>query len=131
MSQKRSLKNLEEGLPNGFHDAKIKKIDIDYEKHFLVLELSIDVSNMDTNLPEYRVGKIIISEFLFCVIAQPDVSSINEVPWISGSDQINPEDLPMRLPDQLPEGTFVHRFFINNWNAFLDVVATDAQFERS
>lgn len=134
LQKKMSLKELEGSLPNGFHDARIKKINLNYEKRIIVLEIAVDISNPDTDLPEYRVGKIVISNFLFCVIEQPDnkyITLANEGLWISGSDQISPEDLPMKITAQLPEGSFVHRFFINNWNAFLYLVAMDSQLEWS
>jgi len=69
-----TLEELSEGLPNGLHDARIKRSTHDYEKATVKLNIEILVG-----LPEdppghtygYRDGEIVFHRSVFCAVQVP------------------------------------------------------------
>src|SRR3954469_11537584 len=72
-----NIEDISNALPNGFHDAYIQRLILDYAKHEAVFELEIWVGDSDskdtTKSDEYRSGRLKLDGFLFCVIEPPDV----------------------------------------------------------
>ncbi|MDP3110722.1 MAG: hypothetical protein Q8M71_01290 [Thermodesulfovibrionales bacterium] len=133
-----TIEEIEKELPNGFHDAVLTKIAIDYEKRKIMLEIEVNISKSD--LPDEvcreasRAGRLTLSGLLFCVIESPDPQyRFHETKnlWISDSGSVKSLKIPARLPTILPNGAFVHYFFVNDWNAFIYLAAMDALFEWS
>ena len=129
-----TIEEIEKTLPTGFHDASLKRIDIDYVKHEAILEIEVDIENPknESHAEDYQVGKLTLSGLLFCVIEPPDFRYTYpkiEGLWITGSGPIESAEIPTKLPTQLPEGAFVHCFYISNWNASIYLAAMDARFE--
>jgi hypothetical protein len=72
-----TLEELESSLPNGLHDAEVRRISIDYEHRKVTLELAVWVGKMEDppdRREAYRDGRIEISGLLFMVIEPPDPS---------------------------------------------------------
>jgi len=125
-----TLAEIEDTLPNGFHDARIKSIKIDYVNRVATFDMDIWVA--DEEDPEiYRAAQLTLSKLLFCVIEAPDSKYPyhEEKPlWVDAGSVENAEaPSSTRLPKPLPEGAFVHWFFVNDWNAFIHVAAMAAQ----
>lgn len=130
-----TIEDIEKKLPNGFHDAGLMKIEIDFTKREAYLNLRVSVSD-SRDIEEiedlYKNGRLILKELLFFVIEAPDQNyiskKINEL-WISDSGPVQKLEIKSNLPTQLPEDIFVHYFFISDWNAFIFVAAKNAFFE--
>src|SRR6266566_3905657 len=71
-----SLDEIQINLPNGFHDAGIKTIVINYVERTIVLDLKIWVGDPELSdkaaRETYVDGVLTISGFDFCVIERPD-----------------------------------------------------------
>jgi hypothetical protein len=127
-----TIEEIEKNLPNGFHDAILNKINIDYIRREADLEFEVDVSIPEKSEEAHRIGKLILFGLFFCVIESPDSQYPYQKAdglWIADSGLTNTEKLPQKLLDMLPKGAVVHYFFVNDWNAFIYLSATDAKFE--
>lgn len=124
---------IEERLPNGFHDAKINRMYIEYVDRTLIIEINIIIS--EPNDVEIISKNVIlnISGLVFCSIGLPDYSynipGFTEA-WISASMSEKPKELTINKPFYHPDGAFEHYFYINNWNTYIVIVALDANLEE-
>jgi hypothetical protein len=129
-----TIEEVEKTLPNGFHDASLEKLNIDYHERAAKLDLLVDVGDPDSegNEEAKRKGVLTVSGLLFCVIAPPDSRSPYQKAeglWIADSGPYKSDKIPAKLPEPLPKGAFAHYFFVNDWNAFIIIAATDARFD--
>ena len=64
---------LDNELPNGFHDAELHALTIDYLNRSAVLRMAFDFGNPDgLKREDYRIAELRISGLVFCVIDPPD-----------------------------------------------------------
>jgi hypothetical protein len=133
-----NLEDIESKLPNGFHDAQLNSLNIDYSNQKAVLDITVWTSDLDSKDPElretYRLGKLTINNLLFCIIEPPDS---NYYPYHeNGSVTIdagpfdsipNPPQMPSLKP--LPKEAFVHYFYVSDWNSLIYIAGMDAQFD--
>ena len=132
-----NLEELENKLPNGFHDAQLININIDYSNQKAVLDINLWTGDLDAKESElretWRHGKLTINKLLFCVIEPPD----SNYHYIE-SGPVNIDGGPMKalssppkipLPNPLPKDAFVHWFYVSDWNAFIYIAGMDAQFD--
>ena len=131
---------VEELLPNGFHDARLNAIAIDYRSRKAMFELELWAveewpEKTPAVVPElYRRGRLTFSNLLACAIdvpngeyQEPDSCAL----WI------NLAPTQAKLPEHsswpqeaLPEGAFVRSFyFLNDAASFVHVAAQDVHFE--
>ena len=134
-----TLEEVAASLPNGFHDADIKSISIDYVAGTATFDLEVWVGD-DSAVKEeerelYRAARLILSYLLFCVIEPPDPRYEyyeRKALWVDdasrGAASIS---TTAKLPSPLPENSFVYWFFVNNWNSFIYVAAMAARLEFS
>jgi len=131
------LEEIERMLPNGFHDALLERICVDYVKRCARLDLHVwmgDLRSQDKESREaYREGQLRLDDLLFCVIEPPDptYSYYESGSLLLGAGSLKSTEIPSlpQLPGPLPEGAFTHWFFVQKWNAFIYVAAMDAHFE--
>lgn len=125
-----NIEEIEESLPNGLHDSLLRRIELDYEKRGAEFHLSVQVSvPEDKNGEKYRNGKLTISDVAFIAIDPP----VDGYPFLessmlsidSGPGQ--PHTSPVNLPT-LPKDTFLHWFYIRDWNSFIRIAAKHAEF---
>jgi hypothetical protein len=127
-----TLVEIENSLPNGFHDALLKKVSVDYLKREAVLEIGIDTSTPEMEECKHWTGRLTLTDLLFCAIDPPDTlpqTQTNDGLWISDTGRAEEKQFSSKMKHQMPKGAFVHYFFINEWNAFLYVAAKSARFE--
>lgn len=125
-----TLEELENTLPNGFHDAEIKRIAVDYELRKATLEVAVWVGEMD-DPPEqreaYKNGHVVISGLFFLVMEPPDAKR----PFNGSHLRIDGCDMRKNLESELlktlPADAFFRSFWVNEWNAFIHIAARDAQ----
>lgn len=122
-------------LPNGFHDAKVLSIAIDYVAGTAKFRLSLHVGWPDDPEPEreeYQEAEMMVTGLSFCSIDPPDPSYrflTDGRPMCVGGDPAQPDHLPalLKLLAKCPTGTWCYRFFVHDSNAFIQIAALDAQ----
>jgi hypothetical protein len=126
-----TILEIEQSLPNGLHDAEVRKIEIDYGHRKATFDLAVWVGDMD-DPPErreaYKNGRLNVSGLLFMVMEAPDA----RYPYKNSTD-LNIDGCDMSkgidkdLLDSLPTEAFVRSFFVNDWNSFIHIAATNAE----
>jgi hypothetical protein len=132
-----TLEELAFTLPDGFHDAQVSNVSIDYIKREarLIMDLSVgDPSSDDAELRDaYREGELKLSGLLYWVIEPPDANYPyweSKQLWIDAGDLASASFRPsVKLPEPLPAGAFASWFFVQGWNSFMYVAAMDASLE--
>lgn len=133
------LTEIENSLPNGFHDALVESITADYARKRIAIDLRLCVGDPDgKNKQEregYRRGELKLLDFIYLVIDPPDLSykyAAAKDLWIDAGEakpnSIPPNPSP-RAP--LPDGAFAYWFFVRDWNSFIHVAAMEAKFQWS
>lgn len=130
-----TLDEWDQRLPNGFHDAKILSIAIDYRASVAKFRLALHVGWPDDPEPEreeYQDAEMIVTGLCFCSIDPPDPNYrflTDGQPICVGGDPAQADHFPA-LPELLakcPAGTWCYRFFVHDWNTFIQIAARDAQ----
>jgi hypothetical protein len=127
-----TIKEIENSLSLDFHDSFLAKLGIDYTKQEANLELSVWLPEDDTDKEIYRRGRLTLAGFLFFAIESPGGKYWNQnagAVMISEAHDVPPDILPKELLESLPDGAFVNRFYVSDWNSFIVVAAMDARFE--
>ena len=126
-----TLEELENGLPNGLHDARVSRIAIDYEKRNLTLDLEVWVGDMGSDTQElreaYRPAQVPIDGLVFAVLEPPDANypfSNSAGLTIDGCDMR--KNLSAELISLLPADAFFRSLWVNEWNAFIHIGAKTA-----
>jgi hypothetical protein len=128
---------LERKLPNGFHDAKIFSLELNYAAGTAKFNVSLLVGRPEDSSPErqaYQQAMMTVTGLCFCSIGPPS-PDYPFIPYgnpisVSG-DPAKPDHLPFLtdLVAKLPAGTWCHRFFVHEWNAFIHLAARDVELE--
>jgi hypothetical protein len=118
-------------LPNGFHDAYLCRLSIDYTEGTVTLDLDLSYGDPDADTEgereAYRCGQVVIAGLVWCVMEPPrtpgakrsaDGSRIDAGPLSTLNDP--PELLPV------PPGAFSWWFYLDDTNSFIYVAATGA-----
>ena len=128
-----------------FHDATLHRLDIDVLKGRASLSLRIWVGDPEErdkpSRATCRSGVLVVTGLLFCALDPPDKRCLYEHPqglvglgglWLADDGEVTaevPTGAAARLPLPLPEGAFLHYFFVNDWNSFIYLSGRDASFE--
>jgi len=140
---KMRIEEIIKSLPNGFHDAELKSINLDYLEKKAVLFLDIwtgDLTSHDTGLREtYKAGILEIEKFLFFSIEAPDQRyefpangsvTIDLWPLDLLKDKLKGELFQSitKIIETLPKEIFSAWIYVSNWNAFIYFAASNAAF---
>ncbi|MDR3619665.1 MAG: hypothetical protein P4L85_09965 [Paludisphaera borealis] len=129
-----TLDELDRTLPNGFHDAEVTSVRIDYVRREveMVLDLWVgDLSSGEEDVREaYRSATLTLSGLQYCCIEPPD----SQYPYRESRpitvDAVTVESLrtppETRLPAATPDVGFTHCFFVYQWNSYIYVSAQAA-----
>jgi hypothetical protein len=129
-----TFEELEQSLPNGFHDATLLQVSLDIVERCATVKISVHVSaDGDQDQELYRVGILEAKSVSLFFMEPPDP---NYMFALSGSgigvsgDSVapgqNPEtDLLLR---KLPSDATAYRFFLEEWNSFLYLAASEVAF---
>ncbi len=127
------MRNWTQRLPNGFDDAEITGLTLDYQDRTAKLQLNLRGSPPDSpNRDEYQQAVLLLNGFYYFVIEPPDADHL----WYpQRSIQVNgyPEDasqFPLfeHLKPKVSGDAFCCRFYVHDWNSFIHIAAKDAQF---
>jgi hypothetical protein len=126
-----TLEEIADALPNGFHNAQINSIRINYVKREVTLDLEIWVSDLsEENSDIYRLAELKLFHLFALIIESPeagyDYHEEKPLRVDAGSDQESIVPLT-QLPAPLPEGAFTYWFFVHDWNSFIHVAARHAE----
>jgi len=132
-----TLDELDVILPNGFHDAQILTIEIDYLGGSARFRMSLLVGSPDDPAPERdrrQEATLSVTGLCFCSIEAPDPRYPfipNGEPVMASGDPAKPDHLPSlpALATKCPEGTWCYRFFVDDWNAFIYLAARHAEID--
>jgi hypothetical protein len=126
-----TLVELENSLPNGFHDSALASFEVDYARRFLRARFSLKVGVPDDSPETRNDGRVEITGLVFLVIDPPDKRSdftaADEV-WIA--DGYETASIPQftghlnELLKALPQGAFAHSFFVSDWNSYMHVAGS-------
>ncbi|MCK4762435.1 MAG: hypothetical protein KAW12_09580 [Candidatus Aminicenantes bacterium] len=127
---------IDEKLPNGLHDALIHNISIDYVQRELKFDMEIHVGDpeapTEAEREAYKNARLKLKGFHYCVIEPPDQNYpfLKKEPlWIDlGNMEKLRSSSKVTLPDNIPEDAFTFRIFVVDWNSFIYVSATEAEF---
>lgn len=118
-----SIENILKKLPNGFHDAKMNSINIDYISRTVIIAVDIFVET-------YKSSQLIISDFEFCIIDVPD----KNYPFFKKAALTidigigQPSTDPIILPGHKKEN-FLMWIWVEEWNSFIRISANQADLK--
>jgi hypothetical protein len=130
-----TLDELDNKLPNGFHDAEIFSYEVDFAGASAKFHLNLLVGWPDDppgEREEYQEAAVVVSGLCFLSIDPPSPTYPflpDGKPISVSGDPADADTLPS-LPDlaaKFPGGTWCYRFFVHDWNAFIYIAARDAQ----
>ena len=126
-----TLEELEDTLPNGFHDLLIRSLLVDYGQHRVVMLVSVLVGvpeDVEVERDRRREGKLTLDGLQFISLDPPDPSypfTEGDTLWVEMSE---PKSPPAAARSLTP-GCFVSGFFVKEWNSFIHVAARAASLE--
>jgi len=128
-----TIKEIEYSLPNGFHDSYVNSINVDFKNKSLEIDFSIDHSDIDTSLPVYKPGKLIIRDLFLFAFEPPFYQKLELFPlWVTDADNIIPSLKKERLPGMVEIdcsiADFCYYFYFSNLNCFMYVGGYDAEW---
>lgn len=126
-----TLDEIEQSLPNGFHDSSIFGVRLDYVQRTAELDLEIWVAvSDDEDLEQYSRVTLSISGLIYFVIEPPGPpNTSHDAPTLvdGGSSELERAAYP--LPKPLPAGAFTYWFFVSSWNSFIHIAALTAELK--
>ena len=127
-----TFEEAEETLPNGFHDAQVVRITLDYPAGTLLMTMQILVGTPgQANEEEYGPAELRANGLYFCFIDPPDPTypfkPNGKALGVCGDPEPRESPAIGDLLYKLPEGVSVYRFYADSWNSFIHVAAFDVQ----
>src|ERR1039458_1165405 len=133
----KSLKEIDDELPNGFHDAFLETIALNFAASIATLTLQLLVGVPDGASEEeresYRRATLTLEGLVYFVIDAPDSErrfSRPEGVMIDAGDALDRSNPRAPAPPSAaPAGAFAYWFFVHEWNAFIHIAAQSAVLE--
>ena len=128
-----SIEEVEKSLPNGLHDAVMRKHLVDYEKRTLELHIDVWVGDLDSKVEKdrelYKSGTLRFEGLEYFVIEPPSEVKVLFEPFSfsAGNPEVDKIKPSVILPET-PEGTFLTFFFIYKLEAFMHICASKVEF---
>src|SRR5208337_2861636 len=131
-----TLENLDQTLPNGLHDARIKAMTHDFESAIVKVEVELLVglpSDPPTDRYRYRSAEILFDKVLFCSVAAPENERILGHPGSTWFQfwRMEPGDLTERIAKVLPLNSLCYSLYILEWESQIQIAAGDVSFRWS
>jgi hypothetical protein len=130
-----TFREIENTLPNGFHDAKIESLSVDYKTGALSISMRMLIGT--PGMPgqeDYGPAELRVNRLLFCSVEPPDPT----YPYapdgnafnVQGDDGIGDSPALKTLREQLPPGASMYRFFVEEWNSFIYIAGSEIEISR-
>lgn len=120
-------------LPNGLHDAQLRRFEMDYNRRELTFDLDVWIGNMNADVRElYRPARLRLENVAYLVIEPPHP----DYPWDEpGEIRIDagvgqPTQSSSKLPDA-PDDASVAWMYLEDLNTFLVFAAGSASLDWS
>jgi hypothetical protein len=119
-------------LPNGFHDARLKRLEVNYELNSVQFYLELWTGDLDASdeakRERYTPCQLTLRGLVFCIIEPPIYSA-----YEAGDLRIDihaladvKKPLKTKIPER-PDGVHASMIFVTDWNACMYVAYRDAQ----
>jgi len=123
-----TIEQLEDELPNGFHDSFLVSVAVDFAAGTGCLELDVDCDDPDPEV--FRRMKLKLKGLSLFIIEPPDLRrkfSLGGTEWTEGCVTTQAELPNLESYRQvLPAGSFFYSFLLRHWNCFIHLAAQDA-----
>jgi len=129
-----TLRDIEEGLPNGLHDAELQSFAVDLASGTLTLEVEVDRSSPEqgTPDPDFCEAKIVVTGLCYFKLEPPDVLhqyALGHSRIDAGDDPVQKGVLNAEIASKLPENSFLHWIYLDRWNAIMVIGGMDARID--
>ena len=126
-----TLEEIELGLPNGFRQARLRRMAVDYEGGTATLELLLWVGEADSERIEegarWRPARIVLTDLVYAAMEPPAEGRRESAapPRVeSASLALGARTLPAT-----PPGCFAHALVAADWHAPIFLSARDARLQ--
>src|SRR5271168_873683 len=129
-----TFEQLDRNYPNGFDDAEMTTLSVDYGSGTATLHLNLRGNSPDIpDSQRYAREVLTLLGLYYFAIVPPDLDHLfsptqSKVVFYGMPEDSEQFPLYERLKPALPEDAFCCRFYIHNWNSFIHIAAKDAQF---
>jgi hypothetical protein len=129
-----TFEEVEQSLPNGFHDARLLHVSLDTVQRCATVKLSVHVSEKgDSDRERYRTGVLKATSVCIFFMEPPDARYdfvLNGKGIGVSGDAVRLGQIPEMDPllRQLPSGATAYRFFLEQWNSFFYLAAGEVAF---
>jgi hypothetical protein len=128
-----TIEELENKFPNGFHDAHLVSMTVDFPAESLRIELDVDCDDPDPNV--YTRIKFRLTGLSLFIVDPPDLKiSLSYGDTIETSGYQTSDKMLSNLETyrkNVPAGSFFYSFYLTHWNCFIHVAATEAELESA
>jgi len=128
-----TFEELDEQLPNGLHDAKLRSLTHNYDTGVLTIYVEI-LTGLPDNPPStrfgYRDAVISFSNIFLCHIEQPEndrIVGVRGSVWFRYG-RTEPGTLSPKLSDRFPNDALSYTLYILEWESSIHIVATAMSF---
>lgn len=129
-----TFEEIEQELPNGFHDAEIRTIAVNFVDRSIAVGMDLHFGSEGDSDPErHRSGTLKVESFCLFFIEPPDPRYRfvpNGSPLNASGDSVTTGKDPAvdGLLRNLPTGVTLYRFFLDDWNSFLYLGGANVEF---
>ena len=128
------IEEIERALPNGLHDAVMRKHVVDYAARMLTFDVEVWVGDLDAEKEEgrerYEPGMLTFEGLEYFVVEAPAESDCVMEPFsFSAGNPATEKIQPSVSLPASPEGAFRVYFFLHQLNAFMHICARRVRFE--
>jgi hypothetical protein len=121
-------------LPNGFHDAEVSTITLNYSADEAVLRMDVWIGDLySTSCETYRTACLTLSGLIFCVIEPPntpgEIRGREPLCIDTGSVESLSNPPETKLPSESIEGSFTNWIYVRHWNSFIYISAEEARLD--
>jgi hypothetical protein len=127
-----TIAELEDTLPNGFHDSHLVSVALDFSAGTCRIELDVDYDNPDPDV--FRRMRLDLKGLSFFAVEPPASQAslpFGDTVWVSGYDT-SEKMLPSleSYRKNAPAGSFFYSFFLYDSNCFIHLAAKEAALEK-
>jgi hypothetical protein len=129
-----TFEELDQRFPNGFVDAEIIGMSVDYREHIAKLQLNLRGNSPDSPDHDVYARAVLTARGIYYVsIEPPDPDHLfgpkREKITVDGLPE-DPKTFPLleHVKSKVPVEAFCCRFFVHDWNSFIHIGAADAEF---
>lgn len=121
-----NLLEVEDIFPNGFHDARLYRIDADWCKGVVRIYMGVDDSDISSRDPSYKDVTLCVSGLGFIRMDGPEDHKLETAP-LDYLDVVGDPKLASAVVGR--RNKWVYRLFVHDWNSFITIAAEHVEVE--